>query len=694
MKSHSSIHLLRYGTLPSKRKVRRLAFYLLSGWAILGCWHTSKLFLTHNHPHSLQSRNEHFVHDNGLHHGHIDPLPQDDEVAESAQDTTPFLDIPQTIITDTTTTDEDEPWNAGGPSYRFPSYSVWEDLDIKAETLPDLIHIPLEDAVSHETLEGWEDEWFGNASFDAEKWGLLREPRIDFVYTWVNGSDEAFVQTIRPYEQNSTLNDPGGEWIRTHSSNRYRSWDELRYSFRSLDKYASFANKIQLVVNAIDKTTDPAVGRLTKQRPLWLKEDEETEGLIQTLSQEEFFGQKERGALPNFNSLSIESQLYNTPSNTDRFFAMSDDMLLGRAHSPSDIYSPLFGPMLGFKSNGYNTRSPPTEADARRFGEKPFLIYSSWILNRRFGLRKRKGQVHFGHSMSRSIAREVNEAFPRPALRSVCQRFRGEYGFQLYTWYTAFHYTIERHREALLYSYIVLRSDGNKDGNLDWSERAAVMRDLEEGMEKEGDTGHRRRLFYHMDEHHREAGLEPPKVNIDTKWTSLDGPIAIEDVECHEFDVNECLAPGFSSAASDANHNSYMFNTAIIFDHLARREPSCGDCLLKLILNRCKAGLEPLLPLANKMPEQRTLILKAIKRYQYTVVEPDALFVMITDSEQVESVLVDRLLRGVQGGNREVGQLCLNDDVATTDVAELEELRNSLSKLLNGLLPDRSRFEK
>lgn len=70
-------------------------------------------------------------------------------------------------------------------------------------------------------------------------------------------------------------------------------------------------------------------------------------------------------------------------------------MFLGKAHAASDLYSPLFGPTMGFKTNSYNTKDPPTDIDARRFGEKPFLIYTSWLLNRRFGGRKRKGQVHF-----------------------------------------------------------------------------------------------------------------------------------------------------------------------------------------------------------------------------------------------------------------------------------------------------------
>jgi len=53
-------------------------------------------------------------------------------------------------------------------------------------------------------------------------------------------------------------------------------------------------------------------------------------------------------------------------------------MLLGKPHTASDIYSPLFGPVMGFKSNAYNTVNPPTEIDAHRFGEKvnPLLFPS------------------------------------------------------------------------------------------------------------------------------------------------------------------------------------------------------------------------------------------------------------------------------------------------------------------------------
>lgn len=365
-------------------------------------------------------------------------------------------------------------------------------------------------------------------------------------------------------------------------------------------------------------------------------------------------------------------------------------MLLGKQHAASDIYSPLFGATMGFKSNSYNTMNPPTDFDARRFGEKPFLIYTSWLLNRRFGERKRKGQMHFGHSISRAVTREALKSFPRPALQSACQRFRGETGFQLYSWYVAFHYTIERHREALLWSYIMLRSDVDSDGNLDWAERQIIMEDLEDGMTKEGEDHFRKRMYYHMSEYLEEAGLEAPKVNVDVQWTSLDGPAAIKDIECFVFNVNECLAPGFSSPYSDEKHKNPVFSTASIFDRVARQHPNCGDCLLKLLLNRVEKGLSPLLPDPKTRAADRAIVVKALKRYQYVIINPDALFVMITDAEQAENVLLKRMIQR----KTKVGQLCLNDDVSTDEEGAVANVRSVMMRLLGEMLPEPSQFEQ
>jgi hypothetical protein len=123
---------------------------------------------------------------------------------------------------------------------------------------------------------------------------------------------------MRPYEVNSTLNDKEGVWLASHRTNRYREWDELRYSMRSVEKYAgTFVNRIQVLVNAFEERTHNAswVNKMQKQQPQWLRNDTRQ---VQVLSQEEFFGPDEKKCLPSFDSLTIENQVYNTKSETDR----------------------------------------------------------------------------------------------------------------------------------------------------------------------------------------------------------------------------------------------------------------------------------------------------------------------------------------------------------------------------------------
>jgi len=196
------------------------------------------------------------------------------------------------------------------------------------------------------------------------------------------------------------------------------------------------------------------------------------------------------------------------------------------------------------------------------------------------------------------------------------------------------------------------------------------------------------RGFYHLSEVLESAGLQGPQVNTEILWTSHDGPIMIKDLECFEFDLNECLAPGFSHEDSGAGHNP-VFSADVIFDRVSRQNVKCGDCLIKLLLNRVERGLEPMLPSNTSHPAEREILLKALLKYQYTVINPDALFVMVTDAEQIESAVLNRIVKK----NRPVGQLCLNDDVQLEDPKQLEDLQNVMTELYTEMFPFPSRFE-
>lgn len=288
--------------------------------------------------------------------------------------------------------------------------------------------------------------------------------------------------------------------------------------------------------------------------------------------------------------------------------------------------------------------------------------------------------------------REAIKAFPRPELRSACKRFRGEPGFQLYSWYVTYHYLLERHREVLLWSYIMLRSDGDRDGVLSWNERQTIASDLSAGAENAERVSFRRKMFYHVPSMLEKAGLQPPQVNTNSLWTSLDGPMAIKDADCSEFNLDECLAPGFLTDDSEASKLNPTFSSAVVFDRLARQNPRCGDCLLKALLQQVPSGLGPLLPPKETHAAEREVVVKAVMRYKYIIVDPaDTLFVMVTDADQIESTLYRHY---VKEQRQMPGQMCLNDDVATTDDQELKDVQSAMIELLQGLFPEPSRAEK
>lgn len=73
-------------------------------------------------------------------------------------------------------------FNATAPisaNYSFPAWRQCEHVKERADTLPDMLFVPFEQAVHDMLLQGWEDDWVAKAEYTGPK---LQEPRIDFVY--------------------------------------------------------------------------------------------------------------------------------------------------------------------------------------------------------------------------------------------------------------------------------------------------------------------------------------------------------------------------------------------------------------------------------------------------------------------------------------------------------------------------------
>jgi hypothetical protein len=242
------------------------------------------------------------------------------------------------------------------------------------------------------------------------------------------------------------------------------------------------------------------------------------------------------------------------------------------------------------------------------------------------------------------------------------------------------------------------KSDMNGDGYLDWSERKLLLDAIRPGRRviagEDASTPAktaegRDRIFFQLPSIHKQAGLQPPLSNVNVLWTSLDGPETIRNVKCHNFHIDSCFAESFDSPLSDASYDNPDFSTANIFAQLSRREPKCGDCLIKFMLSTVPRGLEPLLPPKSRHRERETVV-KALLKYQHTVIEPDAMFVMVKDAEQAETELLERIIKR----EKHVGQWCLNDDVMTDDAKAVAKVNRIVQTVFKKLFPTKSRWEK
>ena len=139
---------------------------------------------------------------------------------------------------------------------------------------------------------------------------MSTEP-IDVVYTWVDSDDENHSVLLGKYAKSVTERNP----------ERFRDlFDLLKYSMRSLEKYAPWVNKIHLVT-------------ARAQTPNWLNLDSDR---VRVHHHDEIIPEK---YLPTFSSRSIESFLHLIPDVSEKFIYMNDDFLFGDSINKTDFFT-------------------------------------------------------------------------------------------------------------------------------------------------------------------------------------------------------------------------------------------------------------------------------------------------------------------------------------------------------------------
>ena len=139
--------------------------------------------------------------------------------------------------------------------------------------------------------------------------------KIDFVVTWVDGGDPAWLEEKAKYDPKiSGAMDE--DW--NNNAIRYRDWDVLKYWFRGVEKNAPWVNKIHFIT----------WGHL----PEWLDVDHPKLNIVK---HSDFIPEE---YLPTFNSNAIEMNMHRIEGLADKFVYFNDDMYLLRATKPTDFF--------------------------------------------------------------------------------------------------------------------------------------------------------------------------------------------------------------------------------------------------------------------------------------------------------------------------------------------------------------------
>ncbi len=134
--------------------------------------------------------------------------------------------------------------------------------------------------------------------------------KIDFVIAWVDGNDKEWQLEKSKYDNKPlTL---------ANSNVRYRDWDQLKYWFRGVEKYAPWVNKIYFVTCG--------------QKPSWLNEKNSKLVLI---NHKDFIPEK---YLPTFSANPIELNFNKIKGISNKFVYFNDDMFLINKVSENDFF--------------------------------------------------------------------------------------------------------------------------------------------------------------------------------------------------------------------------------------------------------------------------------------------------------------------------------------------------------------------
>lgn len=226
---------------------------------------------------------------------------------------------------------------------------------------------------------------------------------VDAVITWVDGSDPAhknkrdhyLAKAQAPLHNNAT------------NPHRWVCSDELNFCLRSIANNAPWVSRIWIVTD--------------DQNPVIASLPPELTAKISIVDHKEIFATCE-DALPTFNSLSIETMLWQIDGLAEHFLYFNDDVFLTAPVTVADFFSAA-GPVLRGKwvNHAHLVQCSKSRDEAsllNHFNQINAAALIGYTADHVFE------SAHAVHPMQRSVMAELFDTYPEQCMRNAGFRFR------------------------------------------------------------------------------------------------------------------------------------------------------------------------------------------------------------------------------------------------------------------------------
>lgn len=322
-------------------------------------------------------------------------------------------------------------------------------------------------------------------------------------------------------------------------------------------------------------------------------------------------------SLPTFNPSVMRSVATEYDSQSGAFILLEKHHFFGNKVDSSHFFSPLYGPIFRLSDTGvgYGDDAIANATSARHLSQ----INANTLLGSRFGHRDRAGLLDLPTIIVKDLLHETGSVWRKELLQSQLQRISAKSDIDLT--YLYIHYTIERHREALLWSFFVAKHDVNGDNKYSSKEMIRLLSDLGLTTETIPRKAKSSPILFPIrpramspqeyQRKHTAAGIIKPAID-EVTFTSQHGYLGVRDswgeanlkpaesdqhleaesdadysgtlqkerlkddesknhrIACHFESV--CFAPLFDESAKG------VVRATDLFEHMAFKHWGCGDC--------------------------------------------------------------------------------------------------------------------